>query len=483
MWVTPYALGTPRRRSPGAAARALLAVALAAGALAAQAGRLPATVAQALREAAIPVRAVAVQVQEVGASRPRLSVNANAPMNPASVMKLLTTYAALDSLGPAHTWHTRAWALREPEGGVLPGDLYLQGGADPRLTFEQFWRLLRSLRARGVAEIRGDLVLDRSLFAAAAKEPFDSNPLRAYNAVPDALLLNFGAIRFFFVPRPGAVALLWEPRPDGFAVDNRLVPSDGPCGQWKDDIRIERRATPRGAQVAFAGPYPAACAEQNWNLALLEGPQLVLGVFRELWRELGGSFTGGLREAPVPAAAKMLAELESAPLAEIVRDINKWSNNVMARQLYLSLGANAGAHPAREADAGAAIQGWLAAKGLDFPELVIENGSGLSRRARLSAASTVKLMRSAWQAAVMPEFIASLPVAGLDGTMRKRLRDDAVTGQAHVKTGTIEGVKTIAGYVLGRSGRRWIVVFFVNHPNAAAARPAQDALLEWVRAQ
>lgn len=463
--------------------RALLAVALLAIGFAAHAGRLPATVAQALRTAAIPVRAVAVWVQEVGASRPRLSVNANRPMNPASVMKLLTTYAALDSLGPAHTWHTRAWALREPEGGVLAGDLYLQGGGDPALTFERFWRLLRGLRARGVTEIRGDLVLDRSLFAPGATGPFDSNPLRAYNAAPDALLLNFGAIRFSFVPRLGAVGLRWEPQPDGLAVDDRLVLSDGPCGEWKDDIRIERRATPRGVEVAFTGPYPAACSRQDWNLALLEAPQFVFGVFRELWRELGGRFSGGLREAPVPADATMLAEVDSAPLAEIVRDINKWSNNVMARQLYLSLGAKAGAHPAREADARAAIRDWLDAKGLEFPELVIENGSGLSRRARLSAASTASLMRSAWESAVMPEFIASLPIAGRDGTMRKRLRDNAVTGQAHVKTGTIEGVRTIAGYVLGRSGRRWIVVFFVDSPNAAAARPAQDALIEWVRAR
>ena len=458
---------------------ALLAFAAAA---AATAGTLPSPVERALRKGGIGRDRVAVWVGEVGARRPRLSLNAAAPTNPASVMKLLTTYAAIEMLGPAYTWKTRFFALAPIEDGVLHGDLHLQGGGDPALTLERFWLLLRSLRAGGLSKVRGDLVIDRGLFAPGGSAPFDENRLRAYNVAPDALLLNFGTLRFDFAPARDTVGVRFEPQPEDFALSNRLSLSQAPCGEWKDGVRIERGESAAGTnEVVLSGTYPAACGEKTWNLAVLDSPQLVFGIFRSLWRELGGSFAGRLREAPVPEGARLLAETESPPLAQIIRDINKWSNNVMARQLYLTLGAQAGARPAREADAEAALRAWLARRNLDFPELAIENGAGLSRRARLSAASTARLMQVAWSGALMPEFVASLPLTAVDGTMRKRLKDSA--GRAHVKTGTLDGVKTVAGYVLGRSGRRWIVVFFIRHADGPAARAAQDALIEWVQRQ
>jgi D-alanyl-D-alanine carboxypeptidase/D-alanyl-D-alanine-endopeptidase (penicillin-binding protein 4) len=175
--------------------------------------------------------------------------------------------------------------------------------------------------------------------------------------------------------------------------------------------------------------------------------------------------------------------MPTVTLAEVVRDINKFSNNVMARQLFLTLGMAAGKRPARLEDGDRALREWLALRGLDFPELVLENGSGLGRQTRISPANMARLLQTGWRSAVMPELIASLPVSAVDGTMRKRLKENGVAGQAHIKTGSLEGVKTIAGYLLDRSGRRWVIVFFVNHAKAVAAGPAQDALLEWAHAQ
>jgi D-alanyl-D-alanine carboxypeptidase/D-alanyl-D-alanine-endopeptidase (penicillin-binding protein 4) len=179
-----------------------------------------------------------------------------------------------------------------------------------------------------------------------------------------------------------------------------------------------------------------------------------------------------------------------------VRDINKFSNNVMARQLFLTLGqkvmrsgipgdggsatVNGKNGGATTAQADEVVRAWLEGKTLRMPELVLDNGSGLSRRERLSADSTSRLLQAAWKSPVMPELMASLPLLAVDGTMRKRLRDGSAAGQAHIKTGSLEGVKTMAGYLLDKSGRRQVVVFFVNHPHAAAAQPAQDALLQWV---
>lgn len=449
--------------------------------------RLPIPVARALKAAAIPPSAVALVVQEAGAMFPRVSVNAGQPMNPASVMKLVTTFAALELLGPAYTWKTEA-SIAAPLGdganGILAGDLHLKGSGDPKLTHEQFWLLLRQLRARGIKDIRGDLVLDRGAFVPGEHDEaaFDGKPLRPYNAGPDTLLLNFKAVRLQLIPESGRVLALPEPAPANLDIVNLIRPNGGACGQgseWREGLRADVSQHDGRFRLVLTGLYPVACGEQRWNINLLPHPHYVLGVFRQLWGELGGSLAGGVRDGEAPPNARVLATIESPTLGEIVRDINKFSNNVMARQLFLTIGqkVGAGGTPARSEEA---VRRWLDEHGLNAPGLVLDNGSGLSRKERISADATARLLQAAWKSAVMPELMSSLPLLAVDGTLKKRLRENAVAGQAHMKTGSIEGVKTIAGYILDRSGRRQVVVFFVNHANAAAAQAAQDALLRWV---
>jgi len=215
----------------------------------------------------------------------------------------------------------------------------------------------------------------------------------------------------------------------------------------------------------------------------LSHAQYTYALFRELWRELGGTFAGGVREGPAGADARLIASVQSPTLSEVVRDINKFSNNVMARQLFLTLGAAGAGAPASADKTGRVIRQWLAGKGLSFPELVLENGSGLSRIERISAKSLGELLLAAYKSPVMPELMASLPLAAVDGTMRKRLSGAEVAGQAHIKTGSLSGVRAIAGYVLDARGRRVVVVFIVNHANAGNAQPVQDALLRWVHSR
>jgi D-alanyl-D-alanine carboxypeptidase/D-alanyl-D-alanine-endopeptidase (penicillin-binding protein 4) len=215
-------------------------------------------------------------------------------------------------------------------------------------------------------------------------------------------------------------------------------------------------------------------------MALLTHPQYVYAVFRQLWEEMGGTLRGRVREGVVPAGAKPFAVFESPSVAEIVRDMNKYSNNVMARQIFLTLSAETMNQPGRYDRSSRAVQSWLQARGLDIPELVIENGSGLSRSDRISAGSLGRLLIAAYRSSVMPEFIASMPLVAHDGTLRKRMKFDSVAGQAHIKTGSLGDVRSIAGYVLDRTGRRVAVVFIVNHANAGAGQAAQDAVLKWV---
>ena len=453
----------------------------------ARADQLPPAVAQALKNAGIPQAATAVWVKEVDVHVPRLEINSRAALNPASTMKLVTTYAALDLLGPAYVWKTEAFAGGTLNDGVLTGDLFLRGGGDPKLTYDQFGRLLRQIRARGIREIRGDLVLDRSAFAGNGADPgrFDAQPMRPYNVAPDALLLNFKAVTLQLVPDPANRKLLvsMEPAPVNVDLVNQITLGNGngtACGDWKERLRADVFTHGPTTRLVLTGVFPQACEEQRWNIAVQDHPQFVLGVFQQLWVELGGVFTGGVRDGAVPAEARAVGVLPSPTLAEVVRDINKFSNNVMARQLFLTLGMEAGHRPASAADADAAIRAWLDARSLAVPELVLENGSGLSRRERISAEGLGRLLQAAWRSAVMPELMASLPVTATDGTMKKRLKQNGVAGQAHIKTGSLEGVRAIAGFVLDKKGRRWIVVFFVNHANASGAQAAQDALLDWV---
>ncbi len=420
-------------------------------------------------------------MQEVGNHPPMLSANAMQPFNPASTMKLVTSNAALEILGPTFTWKTRAYALGRMRGAVLHGDLYIKGGGDPKLILENFWLFLRRIRAKGIREIRGNLILDRSAFEHMPHDPaqFDGDPSKTYNVGPDALLLNYKALGFRFTPDTAghAVQVASDPPMASFPITPPRL-SGGECTDWR--ARLQPVIDAAGAR--FGGGYPVACGERTWYVHpyQMTHTQYFGLVFRRLWAETGGSFTGDVRDGVVPANAAPVSEWESAPLAEIIRDINKYSNNVMARQLLLTLAGAVTKLPANTVHGAAVVRTWLSGKGIDAPEMSIDNGSGLSRTERLSAASLGRMLAAAYAAPTMPEFMASLPLVAYDGTMRSRLVNQTVAGKAHIKTGTLNEVRNVAGYVLAASGRRYVVVCLVNHLNADRAYEAQDALLQWV---
>jgi D-alanyl-D-alanine carboxypeptidase/D-alanyl-D-alanine-endopeptidase (penicillin-binding protein 4) len=446
---------------------------------------LPASVSQALAAAKIPAANVATVVQEVGVHNDRLRVNATASMNPASVMKLVTTYAALEQLGPAYRWKTEVYAAGTLQDGVLDGDLVLRGGGDPKLDLEAFWRLVRALRGKGLREIRGGLVLDRGRFSRGDGDAgrFDGDPFRPYNVLPDALLVNYRSLRFVFVPEPerGTVRVYAEPRPPALELVNVLKLSEGGCPEGSAFRELLKPSfEPARQRAIFSGQFPASCGEKDLNVALLEPNDQVTGVMRQFWTESGGTWNGAARDGMVPPGARLLHTQESEPLAQIVRDVNKFSNNIMARHLFLTLGAEAGGAPANTQKSVAAVRGWLASKNIAVPELVMENGSGLSRVERISAGNLAALLQAAWKSPVMPELMSSMPIAGIDGTMRRRVKNEGVAGQAHIKTGLLSDVRAMGGYVLDRRGQRVVVVMIVNHANAHQAQPAMDALLRWV---
>ena len=467
--------------------RAFLRPALAALTLplAALAGaELPPPVARAFAEQHIPFTAISAYVQEQGAAQPVVSHQPQRPMSPASTMKLVTTFAGLELLHPDYRWKTEAYADGKIDGGVLQGDLVLKGYGDPKITVEQFQELIARLRATGLSTIRGDLIVDRSYFAPGPYDPgaFDAEPLRPYNVGPDALLVNFKSVRFVFAPNAAgnAVDVRAEPPLLNVAVHGAPRLIEGLCGDWKGGLVAAFDARDDGADVSFGGDYPLACGEREWFIALLDAPHYVLGAFARMWADSGGTFAGTVREGRAPQNAQPIAVLQSPPLYDAVRDINKLSNNVMARQLFLTLATTYRPPPATSVNAARAINRWLAERKLRFPELVLDNGSGLSRRARISARSMARLLLAADRSKVRDEYVSSLAVAATDGTVSRRFLTDQVADQAFLKTGTLEGVRAIAGYVFDAAGRRFVVVCFVNHRNALRAQAPLDLLVQWV---
>jgi D-alanyl-D-alanine carboxypeptidase/D-alanyl-D-alanine-endopeptidase (penicillin-binding protein 4) len=459
---------------------ALLALLLAAAVAKAE---LPRPVARALLDAGVPLDHVAVVVQRVGASRPLIRHRPDAPMNPASVMKLVTTFAALELLGREYRWRTEAYLGGPLVDGTLKGDLILKGYGDPKITIEQWRLLMHELRARGIERIEGDLVLDRSHFRLSAHDParFDNEPLRPYNVGPDALLVNFKAVRFAFAPNAAGdgVDLHVEPPLPQIALGIPPVLVDGECNDWRRSLAATFISQPRAAAATFPGIYARDCGTREWNVALLDHTDYVHGMFTAYFAEAGGYFGGTVRDGRAPRSRAPFAVLESAPLYDIVRDVNKLSNNVMARQLFLTLATVGRRPPATPDKAAAVVKGWLAKRRIAMPGFVVENGSGLSRVERVTAGGLARLLATADASPARDEYATSLAVAATDGTLERRINGNAA-GRALLKTGSLEGVRSLAGYVIDSNGTRWILVAMVNHPHAAGSTGALDLLAEWV---
>nr|WP_298138389.1 D-alanyl-D-alanine carboxypeptidase/D-alanyl-D-alanine-endopeptidase [uncultured Pseudomonas sp.] len=443
---------------------------------------LPNKVQHALKANKISAQSLSLVALPLNGPGSSLVFNADVSVNPASTMKLVTTYAALELLGPTYQWKTEFYTDGPLKDGILHGNLYLKGGGDPKLNMEKLWLLLRDLRANGVRQVTGDLVLDRSHFLQPQLPSFnddggDSN--KPFLVAPDSLLINLKALRFIARTEGGKVQVAIEPPIADISIDNRVkaLPATSKCPGWPD-VRYSPVKTAAGTSVVITGELAEGCSSQTY-LSLLDHPSYAAGAIRAIWQELDGSILGKDRLAEVPEDARLLVRAFSPDLAEIIRDINKYSNNTMARQLFLSLGAQF-RNDADGDDAKAAqrvIRSWLARKNILAPHLVMENGSGLSRAERVSANELAKLLQAAWKSPYAAEFMSSLPLVAMDGTMRKRLHSTPLVGEAHIKTGTLNNVRAIAGYSRDSNGNSWAVVAILNDPRPWGASSILDQVL------
>lgn len=447
----------------------------------AHAADLPAAFIDALKQADIPLDHVAVVIQPLDAPAPLLTHNADAAMNPASVMKLVTSFAALQQLGPRYTWATDVWADGPVRDGILQGNLVIKGYGDPTLTLERMWLLQRALRARGVRQIHGDLVLDTRYFELPPIDPgaFDGEPLELYNAAPGALLANFNATTLRLKPNGNALEVVPDIALPGMAIRSDVaLTAAATCNGWKDAV-TPSIPDPARRELVLSGHYPRGCGEQMLSLNLLEPVATFDLIFRGLWAEAGGTLSGPTVSGSAPATAPLL-RVESPPLTDALISLNKYSNNLMTRNLFLTLGAESFGAPATPDKGARAVRAALVRQGVVVDKLVLENGAGLSRIERVSARLLSELLRAAYRSPLFSEFESALPIVALDGTLKRRFNGSTLAGNAHLKTGTLRDVSALAGYVYTASGRRVAFVMLVNHVHASRAIEAQRALLEWV---
>lgn len=467
---------------------------------------LPPAVASILRGSGLAARSFALAVRSVESidAAPLLSFNANEPFLLASTTKLVTSLAALDLLGAQHRFRTTAYATGPVAGGRLAGDLVIVGGP-VGLTGNELRRWFVQMRGEGLQTVAGNIVLvDVALLHERdPKQAPATEAERAPDAPVDARSYNEGKLLVSVRPASGERAVVTlKPRPANVLVVNDVLMGGGCAAwaRWKSAEEVEAgpplqlwvrgrwRADCAAQDIAYVAPLPGVRLEPELGAA----PALPIAVPRmvaDLWAEAGGVLRGGVVEREDGAvrsrAARWSSELET-PVAEVLREMNKTSNNQAARSVLLAL-APSGTVPTAARQVAQALKAgqermriWLRAQGLRDGDITVVVGSGESRAERGRPAALVELLRAAWRSASSQPLVDSLPIAGVDGTLVHRMRGGAAMSQAFLKTGTLSDTRALAGYVRARSGRVYAVTLIVTDPQAARGTPALDALVEWV---
>ncbi|MEY2776119.1 MAG: D-alanyl-D-alanine carboxypeptidase/D-alanyl-D-alanine-endopeptidase [Pseudomonadota bacterium] len=424
----------------------------------------------------LPRESIALSIQSADGKR-LVEHQPHLPFNPASTIKVVTTRAALGILGEDFRFRTQIFGKGSLRSGVFDGTLVLKGGGDPKLIREDLEEIVGQLRAKGYRELRGEWRLDGGLFSEPEASPaqFDGQPLKPYNVIPHAGMLNFKSVGVVLSVSGRQVKAQVEPALYGLSIAPKIKLLLGSCEQnrftpiWRP---------PRTLMVE--GQMGRQCPGAEFYVGVFDHLEFAYRLFAQTWIESGGRIRMHPRTGPTPPEAQRLLEWTSPrPLIELAGDINKRSNNPMARTVFLGISAQTGGN-GTSADAQRKIHLWLEGRGLQFPEMVLENGSGLSRHERISARHMTALLLDGLKGADASRWIETLPAAGIDGTLRRRLKDPSVLGRAWVKTGTLDDVRAYAGYVRANSGRLIAFSAFVNHPEARLAREPLDKLVEWM---
>lgn len=402
-------------------------------------------------------------------------------VNPASVAKVFTTGLALQSLESTYRFKTGFHAQAEPVDGVLNSPLYIKGTGDPAFQTADLWASLRQLRSKGVDVINGPVVLDDTAFTeqmpslGLAEEDFDDAPHRAYHAQPDALLMNFGAMSIDLKVNENNVVVLPEEAPKDWAFVSEVNLVQGACGAWKNGMSVDFAKSGNNVVVTVRGNYPRRCGQSRLPIRIAAQDWLWESWVKEIWLQLGGKFAGPqggqVIKGVTPTNTIAIYTHFGKPLSDLIKQVNKWSSNVMARHLELAVAGTPEAFDRQ-------MKVWLKEQGISVQDWFFENGSGLSRSTRIDARGLAEFLRHMASRSDFPDFLASFPRAGTDGTLHRRVNN--IDGFAYLKTGSLNGVRSLGGYLRDKEGQMWAVGILVKSPKAYDSWAPMENLLEFL---
>jgi len=443
---------------------------------------LPAGINNIIAKSGLPKSDMSIYIKSAGKNGKELaSLNANTVRSPASVIKVLTTYAAVLKLGFDYRWPTEVYTNGSIKNGVLNGDLIVKGYGDPTLSTKDLKSMVANIKAKGIRKVTGNIVIDRSYFSVGTKNNsgFDKHTYSPYNAMPDAMMFNERISTICVTPNKNAVT---KKVPDGsYVIKNNLQRVNKPCkGRYSwPAFKIDNSAVK--PQVVLQGKISNKCGKRNICKVITKPYHSFYYALKDELKKSGVSVRGNMRLNKVPKKAKKLFTHYSRSLEKIVSRTAKKSNNLYARHLLLFLGAKMYGAPATLSKGQQAVAYILKSRGaLHKSKLIIDNGCGLSRTSRLTAKGLAYVYDHAYKR-YGSRWMKTLSIAGVDGTIRRRFRGTVVKNRAWMKTGTLNRVKNIGGYVKTRKGKLYTVVILVNTKKGRwKAAKLQNDIMKWL---
>jgi D-alanyl-D-alanine carboxypeptidase/D-alanyl-D-alanine-endopeptidase (penicillin-binding protein 4) len=402
--------------------------------------------------------------------------------NSASLVKIITTYIGLKELGPDFSWRSDFYYTGDIVGETLKGDIVFKGTGDASFSVEDLEGMIREIQGKGIKRIEGNLLFDTSYFGLIPNEvTFDSNPMRAYNVVPSAISLQSNTINFRFTSHKNKVKIVAKPNIKYLKIINNIKSTREKCLSWREKLNYETKINEQQSTLNFSGKFSRKCKVKELDLAMLDWQTYFYHTFKQKWLDNGGWFNGNFIDTSGTLADdRLLVSHYSEPLSSLIRDTNKYSLNLMSRNLILTVIANKNNVQPTEEMVNPYIKNWLSKNKIDNEGLFIDNGAGLSRDIKISINQFLMILQNIYYDPMMPEIISSFPIAGIDGTLKKRMKNSPIRMNGHFKTGSMNEVSAMAGFFLNNDKEMNIFVFMMNGKKANMSQNFQEALIESV---
>ena len=414
----------------------------------------------------IPESKLSIILEDNKSGKRLIDINSNRSRSPGSVTKLFTAFAAIDLLGSQYQWKTEAYIDQKDNGKDSIDYLLIRGGGDPSFSINDLESFILKIRATGIREIKNGIHLDQSFFKQRKKSTgsFDQSPLRPYNTMHSSLIVNSNKLdlSFRFNSKTKEIVITPSFLPTGVSIQSNLLIGSGDCKDFRSQVNFKERLEGKTIMILINGFYPGQCPKFDHDLAITETEHYFYGSFKKIWIDSGGTINGHYKRRKKSKMNALIAHMDSEELNSVLRLILKESNNLASRNVFLSFAEKSNQTKLRNIRK--AVYKSMKSNDVQWHnQNFIENGSGLSRKTRLKPESVMGLLKKIDQETKFLEIKSMLPVSGIDGTLKNIYQSSLLQGQMRLKTGTLNGVRCLAGFITSKSGKEYRFVFMHNN--------------------